>query len=461
MIGAMYRPRDVSYPNCNWWFDTIQAGQDVKERLYRTPGLALFADTGVNSETRGIKVPANDPNYMYAVVGNRAFRIDALGNIFTATGNLSIVSGHVQMESNGVQLMIIDDQGGYIFDFATLVLTQITDIDFSITKGTLTYQDGYFIYTDGEIFALSSLYDGTQWSSLDMAQAEGWPDPILAGLSDHRELWLFGTETTEIWMDTGASTFPFERVAGGFIEEGLGARFAYAKLDNTVCWLSNHRTILRASGYTPAKISPDWLDWEISRMSTVDDAFAFSYVLAGSYMLDITFPSADKTFFYNAKTGLWHRKSSGVDGGRHRANCYAYFQKKHYVGDAQTGKIYEMSMNALDDAGDPIRRVWTFPNISSQNDYLIYHSEVAIEFKPGIGLEDGSIPYAELCWSEGLESTWKAPRKRNVGAVGDYDRRTKWQQLGASRNRTYRLTVSDPVDWEVRDYRPNYSEGTS
>ncbi|MCV5997943.1 hypothetical protein, partial [Enterococcus faecalis] len=69
--------------------------------------------------------------------------------------------------------------------------------------------------------------------------AEGQPDPLVAILSDHREIFLFGTETIEVWYNSGASDFPFERNQGAFIEKGCGARYSVAKQNNTVYFIGS------------------------------------------------------------------------------------------------------------------------------------------------------------------------------------------------------------------------------
>ena len=41
--------------------------------------------------------------------------------------------------------------------------------------------------------------------------------------------------------------------------------------------------------------------------------------------------------------------------------------------------------------------------------------------------------------------TWGAERWMDMGALGDYKARAKWNRLGMARNWTFRLKISDPV----------------
>jgi hypothetical protein len=57
---------------------------------------------------------------------------------------------------------------------------------------------------------------------------------------DHREIWLFGNNTTEIWINIGDPDFPFQRIQGAFLEIGCAAPYSVAKADNSLI-LARHR----------------------------------------------------------------------------------------------------------------------------------------------------------------------------------------------------------------------------
>jgi hypothetical protein len=50
-----------------------------------------------------------------------------------------------------------------------------------------------------------------------------------------------------------------------------------------------------------------------------------------------------------------------------------------------------------------------------------------------------------LDWSDDGGHTWSAEHWRDIGAVGRYKDRVRWKQLGQSRDRVYRVTITDPV----------------
>ena len=65
-------------------------------------------------------------------------------------------------------------------------------------------------------------------------------------------------------------------------------------------------------------------------------------------------------------------------------------------------------------------------------------------------LADGRLvliarPEGDIAWSDDGGHTWSNEHWRGIGAIGDYTNRVNWKRLGRSRNRIYRLSVTDAV----------------
>ena len=56
-----------------------------------------------------------------------------------------------------------------------------------------------------------------------------------------------------------------------------------------------------------------------------------------------------------------------------------------------------------------------------------------------------SDPILVLDWSDNHGRTWSNVRELPMGKIGEYETRLKTERLGSSRNRVYRVTISDPV----------------
>lgn len=420
--------------------------------LYGTPGLTRFAET-VTGSGRGLYEASGR---LFAVVANTLYEVSSAG-VATNRGTLSSSSGAVSMADNGVQLAIVDGTYGYSFTLATNVFAQITDPDFPAAN-RIAFQDGYFILNDsgtGE-FWVTSLY-GTDVDPLDFATAEGAPDPIVSLICDHRELWLLGDESTEVWYNSGNADFPFERIGGAFIETGCAAAQSVAKMDNAVFWLSADKRgqghVMRAQGYQPQIISTRAVEFAIQGYATISDAVAYTYQQEGHAFYVLNFPSADRTWVYDAATNLWHERMYW-DGAehRHRGAAYALCFSRHLVLDHSNGRIYELDLDAYTDDGDEIRAIRRTQHQHAQGKRLFW-SELQIDIEAGVGLVSGqgSDPQMMLRWYDDGGKTFSSEHWRDMGAIGEYKKRAIWRRLGQSRDRVYELTISDPVKRVIVD----------
>jgi hypothetical protein len=426
--------------------------------LHGTPGLKELCDLTDCTEIRGLFAWGV---YLYAVArrGSESvfFRVDSAGGFSEIGTILTSTAGPVWMTINPTQMLICDGVSGYVFTPATGHFVQITDLAFP-GASSADYQDGYGLFTKPNTnqWFFSSIDNFLTYDALDFYSKEGKPDKIVSILSDHREPWIFGEKSTEVWNNAGgdntsALTPTFARNQGGLIEFGCSAPKSPCQFDNSITWLSDQGQLMKAKGYNPTIISTDMFGRELSQYSTYSDAIAFSYTENEHNFYQITFPTAGKTWVFDAKTQTFHKRSSfsGIsDFGRHRANCYALLNKKHYVGDYENGKIYEMSMDYLDDAGNEIQRRLYSKETSSGLKKTFFPS-IQIEFEPGVGLESGLDPQAMLQYSDDGGNTWSNELWRSVGKIGEYSRRAIWHRMGSAHRRIYRLTVSDPVLWRI------------
>ena len=185
----------------------------------------------------------------------------------------------------------------------------------------------------------------------------------------------------------------------------------------------------------------------LSKRTTTSDAIGFCYDMDGHVMFQLTFPTAQKTWVYDVSTSMWHEKSSFTGStytgttGRHRANCYAFANQKHLVGDYDNGTIYEMDIDVYHENGESIIRERTCPVISDENTGLFFR-KLEIDFDPGTGTLTNS-PAAMLSWSNDGGKTYSNELWRRAGNVGEYQTRLIWRNLGHSRNRVFRLQMSD------------------
>lgn len=419
--------------------------------LVGTPGKRLWA-TLPGGNIRGML--RYDENTAFVACGGTVYRVSRTGT-FTVVGTIDAGTSVVSMASNGIKVMLVTGPNGYIINPVTSTLSAITDPDF-VGADTVQFLDGYFVFnkTGTGQFQITGLYD-TTLDALDFATAEGAPDTLLSLVVDHRELWLFGETSTEVFFNSGNVDFPFERINGAFIEQGCAARFSPTKMDNTVYWLTadelGHGTVQRAQGYTPQRVSTHAIEYAISQMSRIDDAVGYAYQQEGHSFYVLTFPTAKQTWAYDASTGLWHQRAwrDPATGrlGQDRAVCQMPFANKTIVGDYGNGNLYILDLDYFTDNGDPIPRIRTCGHVAEPDYKQLFFSSLQVDMQTGVGLNtgQGSDPKAMLQWSDDGGHTWGNELWASIGKMGDRTARVKWRRLGRSRDRVFRVTITDPV----------------
>ena len=466
-IGPSYQARSVGASaqravNCY-----LEIGRDgAKNVLYGTEGLKPVVPLG-RGPVRGAIVAGG---YAWFVSYNHVYRV-AADYSFTDIGIIQTSDGPIGIEANALQILIVDGLTGYIIDLATSTLQAISDPDFPNGVTVCTFQDGFFLVAGngtGQFFINQSPNDGLAWNGTDFASAEGSPDSVTAIISDHREVWILGGDSAEIWVNTGNSSFPFERSGNAFIEHGIAAPGTLTKLDNTVFWLSSDSRgsglVYRASGYTPERISTHAIEEQIGRYSTIADAFAFTYQRGGHSFYVLTFPTGNQTWVYDVATNEWHERAafdtnSGLLG-RWRPSCHVFFNNKHLVGDSSLGNVYELDENTYTDNGEPIKRLRSTMSISNLQ-FRQFYSMLQVMMDTGVGIETGQgiDPKLILRYSDDYGNTWSNYRTSEIGKIGEYGRRAKFNRLGSGRNRVWEISMTDPVKFAVFNAVIEYENG--
>ena len=356
ILGGTYVARSVNAADArmvNLFPEAIPEGGKEPGFLNRAPGLKLLANMG-DGPIRGLW---QFGGYGYAVSGETLYKIDSIWRV-TAIGTVAGSSGPVSMSDNGTQLFIACNGPSFIYNSLTLAFAQITDPDFpgAVTVG---YLDGYFVFNEpnSQRLWITQLLDGTSIDPLDFASAEGSPDGLVSLIVDHREIWLFGTNSVEVWYDAGTSPFPLVPVQGAFNEVGCIAAFSVAKLDNGLFWLGadarGKGIVYRANGYTAERISTHAVEWQIQEYGNLSDALAYTYQQDGHSFYVLIFPTANTTWVFDVATSLWHERAAFINGSftRHRSNCQMAFSGEIVVGDHELGNIYAFDLEVFSDAG--------------------------------------------------------------------------------------------------------------
>jgi hypothetical protein len=335
--------------------------------------------------------------------------------------------------------------------------------DGAFTGGeTCDIVDNYFVYNRpesqqwGASGVLSPISGNTSFSSKD-----GSPDNLIALIVDHREVYLMGEASSEVWTDVGAVPFPFQRIPGTNTQHGIAAKFSVARFGDSFCYVSRNSRgqaqIMQMKGYVPTRISNHAVENSLANQY-VDNAIAWTYQLEGHECYVVSFPSLELTWAYDLASGMWHKWLYTENDGtytRHRGNCCAVFQGLVLVGDYEDGSIYEIDKLNYTDNGQHTRRLRRAPHLVADFQRQ-YFDELQIQFQPGVGISGittplndevvGADPQAMLRWSNDGGSTWSSEHWTTIGKIGRYKNRAIWRRLGSARDRVFEVVVSDPIN---------------
>lgn len=395
ILGSSYVARSVNAADSrmvNLYPEAIPEGGKEAGFLTRAPGLRLLTTIDEALGAGYVRGLWQFNGYAYAVRGPKLYKI-APNWTWTQIGTVS-GTGPVSMADNGTQLFVACNPRSYIYNSVTDQFAEITDIDFpgAVTVG---YLDGYFVFNEpnSQRLWITQLLDGLSIDPLDFASAEGSPDGLVSLIVDHRELWLFGTNSVEVWYNSGDADFPLTRIQGAYNEIGCIAPYSVAKMDNSVFWLGadarGRGMVYRANGYQGQRVSTHAVEWQIQQYPTLSDAVAYTYQQDGHSFYVINFSDADTTWVYDAATNLWHERASFVEGlfRRHWGNCQVSFSDEVAVGDYQNGNLYAFDMDYHTDNGQVQKwlRSWRALPPGQNNLKRTAHHSLQLDIETGSG----------------------------------------------------------------------------
>lgn len=423
--------------------------------LFGTPGLTVEQTFPGRGGVRGMHRTSRDGR-PFLVQGDRLYEMKNL----TERVDRGQIAGHsspVYMDDTGLDLCIVADQRGWIFDLDDNTLTEITDPDF-LGAGTVTSLDGYFIFNrpDTTQFFWSNLLDGLTYTGTDFASADSSPDKLIAARREHRELWLFGENTTEVWYNSGDANQPFQRIQNAYLEQGVLTPDCIVSLANTLYWVGRNTkgqgVVWRANGYNQERISTHAIEYAMNA-TDLGNVSAYGYQEEGHWFYVLN--TATHTWAYDVTNALWHERAGlGLDGHTepHPAGTHMFAFDKHLAGDRTQPLLYSTCLETFDNAGMPLPRIRVAPYFSADR-VDVFHQRLELDLQVGLGTSTGSTPQTDpqvwLNWSDDHGKTWSSGHLATIGKQGEYETRAIWRRLGRSRDRLYRVTITDPIPVQI------------
>lgn len=463
IIGQTYTTRSPS-EDCqtcvNWYPEAGGVQSKYKAVLYPTPGLTTFCTL----DGTVVRAMTEFDGFLYAVCDRKFYKISQDGTA-TLKGTLNAVQPIFPpcIVSNGLQICVVDNGYGYVYSISGDTFTEITNAYFTAAAPNyITFQDGYGIFNQPGTpqWWLTLPNDFSVVQALDLATASTTNEDIAAIVSCRQQLYIFTSVGVEIWFNSGAADFPFERKNTSYITQGTAAPFSIVTLDNTIFYLTRSEQgsgfVVKIEGDSnPAVVSTPAINQMIQKIDTISDAIGFSYQDNGHLFYVLTFPTGDQTFVYDLSQDAWHeRKStlvndpgSGTRQGRFRGNCFAFLGNNRLVGDFQNGKIYVQDSDVYTENGNLIYRERTTGHLWDDLKRLTLRS-ITLDFQMGVGNVTGSYtdPKINLYISKDGGYTYGNSHIASLGGQGQYKKRVRFNRLGMSRDFVGKITCSDPVN---------------
>lgn len=428
--------------------------------MYAAPGLRPWATVPTGPHRGWISVQGR----LLVAAGFTLYEVDALGVVTEVAGLPG--SGFVQMAKNAKAdpdvLMVASGRlwhwkGGAFVAFDSDFLPTLVGVVFIRGRFVVACSDGRLYWTG---------INDTIIDALSFANAEALPDGLVAIRERRNELWLFGSDSVEIWSPTENAEDPFSPLGGGAQPYGcLAAPGAVAENAGHIFWIDDNRQVRRAEGLQGAEISPPWVVEAIEKVADPSTIRAATFAHSGMNWYQISSPLWTMT--YCLDSNYWTERVTG-DDKRWRGEDSITFAGKTLIGDWQSGAIWELDANGYDDGEDhkPVvmvlrsALVHAFPTPLS---VYSLHADIIAAAQHSANPEV-SAPKAMLRISSDGGKSWSRPLYKAVGKPGArVSPRAIWRQLGTYERQgvSFELSMSARVARAVGDGIINGAAGSA
>ena len=398
----------------------------------------------------------------WTVSGNILYSVGSDG-ARTVRGTLLTSRGHVGMQVGLNQLVIVDGTYGYVLDLLTNAFERITAAGWLGSK-VVGYLDGYFVFNvpGTQTIYISEIDNALAIDPLQTHIVGGSPDLIVSIVTQHREVWLFGATTVEVWQNTGGdalSDFALTRNDGAFMQYGCMAAFSAKKLDNSVFWLGQDEQggcqVFKAVSYSAQRISTRAVEQTIQKAldegNDIANSVAYGYQHRGHAFYVLQVPGVQTTWAYDVSTGEWAERAEyhNSELSQHRGDYHCYAYGKHIIGGKDADILYTYDIDANTNAGDVLLRGRISPHYETPQQSRIPFALFELDCVVGKGKPDGTAPQIMLRYSnDGMPpvGNW---RYESLGALGQTNARVRFNRCGSAEDRVWEVRVTDDTPFAI------------
>jgi hypothetical protein len=452
-------PQDDPSFTLNFYAEKIS---DKVLTLKPTPGSEVHAQFSVSGGGRGL-----------ITAGGRIFGVrggyfqEMVNGVPLIRGNLLSLSGPLRMiastppDTTGIiQVMIVDEAHGYVFQLDDNSFTILTEADGFLGGGSqVAYCAGRaVVFRPGTTYwQISGLNNFRGWNTTAYASAYTLATPLLAVVANGDLCYFFSSDGFEVWQDQGLEVQPLQRVLSGD-KIGILAPQSVLIIERYVYWLAKTSTgegvvYRHTGGGAPERISDHSTERQIAALASPSDCVGDTYSSLGHVFYLLTFRQGNKTLCWDKTTNLWHNRCqrepvSGV------FFALPYFSLIIFQGDIfgihyQNGKMIRLDNELYQDEGNPIVRDRILAVVPEEADQLVSYQSAELFGQIGNTPVDQEDPKLMLRYSYDRGETWSNEMWQQAGGNSTYAARTRWVGLGSAFGISlwFRVVANQYVSW--------------
>tara|TARA_R110000782_G_C14819205_1_gene413833 strand:+ start:34329 stop:35690 length:1362 start_codon:yes stop_codon:yes gene_type:complete len=385
------------------------------------PGIEVIADVGEVS--RGQFVFNGS---LYQVIGTSLIKISNLATgAFTTIGTI-LGEANIRTAVSFSEAVIIVD-GGRLYSITLLdVLSDNTENANFVPCTDVAQMNGRFIYipSDGDPAFFSDVGAAGTVDSLSFFDAELLPDKNTSVFNLNNTLYIGGTDSIELFRDTGSTPNPYSRIPGASMLNGIiGVTLEY---QDTQLFVGRKKdqgfgVFVVGQGNAP-KISNQAIDLMLSEYTEeqLGDVIPGRFNWRGQDIATLTFKN-DSVGFVN---GRWFKLESRVASVSKpwKAGFINQFEGTYYTSSStKFGKLSKINT----DLGEEIERVIDMGFQHAEYDHFSCQS-IQLGISQGFNASEGSV--ALFLSRDNL--TYGQPLYRNLGLIGEYSKYLIWNYAG-------------------------------
>ena len=456
---------------------------DENNKVWKRPGLDQVVDLESGAACDGMFWWKKAGFAVH--VANQAIKkiTTAAGTNSTITGTgIPTLGGKVYWSAWATALYAAN--GGKIISIPTTGnASYLTDGDAPTTVSHIATLNKKLIALDTslpETFEYSDSGDATSWSNT-FASPERIPDDLKALAVGNDRLWLWGTDSLEVWTDDGVTPFVPE-YNGHYSEGGIIGPNAFCFAINQFYWINQRREFVRLNGSTVESLPagfPQSISKFLQDQDTISDADLDYIFIAGRHIILIQLPTAGKTIAFdilgNQGRGSWYEWSVW-DGSAYsrftgQRPAFADTWNYHLIGSKSGGVVYRLRDDhaidgnkdyLVDEAGDfyvdeagyyyiaesdsaQIRTVIRTGSFNHGTSALRkFSSEYTLTVKRTAAIPATPEPLTvQLRYRDDGSDTWASYRSGSITAIDDTTFTVRWRRNGSYYQRQIEIVIID------------------